>query len=113
MINKVDRSPRKHLIYFTRIKSASGKDFTGRLVDVSIKGLKVVMKEKVVIGETYSFEISLPEEKRKDDQETIHCRGKAKWYKQHLNPEHITAGFEIEGINKEDKNMLSDLNKRE
>lgn len=112
-MNRVDRAPRKHLIYFTRIQSASGKDFTGRLVDVSIKGIKVVMKEKVVIGETYNFEISLPEEKAKEGQETIHCQGKAKWYKQHLNPQHFTAGFEIEGISKEDKEMLTRLNKRE
>jgi len=110
MLNKVDRPPRKHLIYFTRIKSVSGKEFTGRLVDISIRGLKVVMKEKVVIGETYDFEISLPEEKTKEGQEAIHCRGKAKWYKQHINPEHFTGGFEIEGISKEDKEMLSMLN---
>jgi len=109
MFNKVDRAPRKHLIYFTKIESASGKSFTGRLVDISINGLKVVMKEKVIIGERYSFEISLPEEKAKEGQETINCNGKAIWYKQHINPEHFTAGFEIDRITAADKLSLSKL----
>ena len=113
MFNKVDRAPRKHLIYFTRVQSVSGKDFSGRLVDISIKGLKVVMKEKVIIGGRYSFEITLPEEKVKDGQETINCSGKAIWYKQHINPEHFTAGFEIDQITDADKVTLSTLIQRQ
>ena len=103
MFNQVERAQRKHIIYFTKIQTGSGKKFTGRLVDISEKGLKVVMKEKVIIGGEYNFEISIPKEKVKEGKETIKCWGKAVWYKQHINPAHYTAGFEITSITEEDK----------
>lgn len=113
MINRTDRSPRKHLIYYANIQSASGNNFPARLVDISAKGLKVVIKEKVLIGEMYYFDITLPREKVKDGYEIVHCQGKARWCRKHTNPEHYTAGFVIEGVTEKDREMLSFLIKRE
>ena len=107
MLNKVERLPRRHLIYLVRIESPEGDHFTGRLVDISEKGMKIVSKEKVFIDSTYLFEIILPG--TIDDCKEIKCTGKTIWYKHHQNPEKFSAGFEIEGVDRVNKALLKKM----
>ena len=106
-MNKVDRAPRRHLIHVVKIKTSNGSEFAGRLVDISESGIKMITKEKVFIGDTYRLEISIPE--TIDNSKEIICRGTVVWYRHHLNPERYSAGFEMEGVDKENQSLLNKL----
>lgn len=106
---KVERSPRKHLIYFVKVTSSNEDAFTGRLINISSSGLKMITKEKVFFGSTYRLEISLPEET--NELKHITCMGKTVWCKHNASPERFSAGFEIVEIDDKNKNLLNELMK--
>ena len=106
---KIDRARRKHLIYSVIISSSDGEFFTGRLVNISSSGLKMVTKGKLFLGATYRLEISLPEET--NGANNISCMGKTVWCKRNISPENSSAGFEIIEMDETNKAILSELTK--
>lgn len=106
---KGERARRKHLIYFVKITSPSGESFTGRLVNISSEGLKVVTKGKFFLGDTYSLEISLPEEI--DKLNHVACTAKTVWCRQKRGSDNLSAGFEIVEMNETNKALLRELMK--
>ena len=106
---KTERARRKHLIYSVIISSSDGECFTGRLVNISLSGLKVVTKGKLFLGATYHLEISLPEET--NGSNNISCTGKTVWCKRNTNRENSSAGFEIVEMDDINKSLLSELMK--
>jgi len=106
---KVERAPRKHLIYFVKVSSSNGETFTGRLVNISSNGLKMITKEKLFLGDTYRLEISLPE--KTDESKHIVCMGKTVWYTHSTSRDHFSAGFEIFEIDDINKSLLNELMK--
>lgn len=106
---KTERARRKHLIYSVIISSSDGECFTGRLVNISLSGLKVVTKGKLFLGATYHLEISLPEET--NGSNNISCTGKTIWCKRNTNRENSSAGFEIVEMDETNKTILSELTK--
>jgi hypothetical protein len=106
---KVERAHRKHLIYFVKISSSRGEAFTGRLVNISSNGLKLITKEKLLVGDTYSLEISLPE--KADGLKHIACTGKTVWSSHSTGRDHFSAGFEIVEIDDVNKNLFNELMK--
>ncbi len=106
---KVERARRKHLIYSVIISSSDGEFFTGRLVDISSSGLKIITKEKLFLGGTYRLEISLPKETYELKQMT--CMGKTVWCDHVTRSNHFRAGFEIVEMDETNKTLLSELMK--
>ena len=106
---KVERVPRKHLIYFVKVSSSKGEAITGRLVNISSNGLKLITKEKLFVGDTYRLEISLPE--KTNELKYIACMGKTAWCRHSTGRDHFSAGFEIIEIDDINKNCLSELMK--
>ena len=104
---KVERVRRKHLIYFVKISSSSGEDFTGRLVNISSNGLKLITKKELPFGDTYYLEISLPG--KTDELKQIACMGKTVWSEHSPDRDHFSAGFEIVEIDDISKNALNEL----
>jgi len=104
MPEKAERLPRKHLIYAVKVYDMEGKSFAGRMVDISEKGMKIMTKEPIFIGDDYRFEIALPHEI--EGQKLIKCSGRNVWYERSRNPEHYTGGFEIAGEGDTDKYLL-------
>ncbi len=106
---KVERARRKHLIYSVIINSSSGEFFTGRLVNISSSGLKVITKEKLFFGSTYRLEISLPKETH--ELKHITCMGKTVWCDHVTRSNHFSAGFEIVEMDETNKTLLKELMK--
>ncbi len=106
---KVGRVPRKHFIYFVKGSSSKGEAFTGRLVNISSNGLKLITKEKLFVGDTYSLEISLPE--KTYELKHIAFTGKTVWSRHSTGRDHFSAGFEIVEIDDVNKNLFNELMK--
>ena len=106
---KVERVRRKHLIYFVKISSSSGEDFTGRLVNISSNGLKLITKKELPFGDTYYLEISLSE--KTDELKQIACMAKTMWTEHSIGHDHFSAGFEIVEIDDISKKALNELMK--
>ncbi len=108
-LEKVGRAPRKHLIYFVKVSSSDGEAFTGRLVNISSKGLKMISKEKLFCGDTYSLEITLPE--KTNESKHIACMAKTVWCSDSTGCDHFSAGFEIVEIDDSNKSLLNEIMK--
>ena len=106
---KVERAQRKHLIYFVKVSSSKGEALTGRLVNISSNGLKLITKEKLFVGDTYSLEISLPE--KTYELKHIACTCKTVWSRHSTGRDHFSAGFEIVEIDDINKNLFNELMK--
>lgn len=104
---EIRRARRKHLIYFVRVRSSSEESFTGRLVNISSKGLKLITKENLFLGDTYHLDISLPEKMYK--LKNIVCMGKTMWHRRSTSGDHFSAGFEIVEIDEINKDGLNEL----
>ena len=106
---KVGRVARKHLIYFVKGSSSKGEAFTGRLVNISSNGLKLITKANLFVGDTYHLEISLSD--KIDELKHITCLGKIVWYRHSTGHDHFSAGFEIVEIDDISKNFLNEVMK--
>ena len=106
---KIERARRKHLIYSVLINSSGGDFFTGRLVNISSSGLKVITKEKLFFGSTYRLEISLPKETH--ELKYMTCMGETVWCDHDIRSDHFSAGFKIVEIDEDNKSLLNELMK--
>ena len=104
---KVDRATRKHLIYFVKVSSSNEDSFTGRLVNISSNGLKMISKEQFFLKTAYNLEIFLPE--GMNELKYIACIGKTVWCEHNTSSDHFSAGFEIVEIDDINKSLLNEL----
>jgi len=82
---------RANLLYYLRIRDLDAGKNIGHLVDVSFGGFKMVSKSIMEPGNTYHFEIDLPEEY--SFQKSFAVKGRSCWCKTDVNPDYYASGF--------------------
>ncbi len=102
-----ERSPRRHLIYFSEVHDRDNRSFSGRLADITKTGLMIISKEKVELEKQFHLEIILPEEVEGRDR--INLRAKSLWCKKDVNPDYFATGLEIEEIDVIDEELIEYL----
>ena len=107
--DKIAREPRKHLIYSLKVTAANGESFTGRLVDISRHGLKMLAKAPLHVGDRVKVEVTLPEEI--EGRTRILCQGRTVWCWREANPDCYSAGLEIEGGDETDAVIIGQIMK--
>ncbi|MDH3975321.1 MAG: PilZ domain-containing protein [Deltaproteobacteria bacterium] len=101
------RLPRKHIIYFSEVHDKSNPLFSAHLVDISKEGIMVITRDMIEANKHFQLEIVLPDEV--DGRDKINCRAVSKWSKKDVNPDYYATGFEIEGIDIIDSELIEFL----
>jgi len=101
------KQPRKHVIYFSEVHDKANPLFSAHLVDVSKDGIMVITREKIEAKKHFQLEIILPDEVEGRDK--INCKAVSKWCKKDVNPDYYATGFEIEGIDIIDRELIEFL----
>ncbi|MBE9502807.1 MAG: PilZ domain-containing protein [Proteobacteria bacterium] len=78
----------------------------GHVVDISMKGIMILTKEKIDEGGLFRLEIVLPEELEGRDR--LNIRAKSMWCKRDANPDYYVVGLELEDMSMMDEEILMD-----
>jgi len=89
--NELRHLKRRHLIYYLEVfDQASGK-LLGHLVDLTVKGMKLVSKEPIDPGLTFELRMVMPEEYCPERE--VRFTATSTWCSQDINPDFYATGF--------------------
>ena len=107
MAKEYRKQIRKHVIYFSEIHDKANPLFSAHLVDISKEGIMVITGEEIETNKRFQLEIILPEEV--DGRDKINCMAISKWCKKDINPDYYATGFEVEGLDIIDSELIEFL----
>jgi len=84
---------RRHTIYHSKVYDDNTGDLIGYIVDVSAKGVRLVIEKSVESGEIYDLRVELP--KNLHGHDVVYMKAEVRWCRQDVNPDYLAAGLDI------------------
>ena len=82
---------RRHLIYYLEVYDLETGELLGHLVDLTIKGMKLVSKNKIPTGKNFALKMIMPEEYCTERE--VRFSAVSAWCRQDVNPDFYATGF--------------------
>ena len=82
---------RRHLIYYLEVFDQETGKLLGHLVDLTVKGMKLISKEEIAPGQTFSLRMIMPEEYCPERE--VHFTATSTWCSEDVNPDFYATGF--------------------
>jgi hypothetical protein len=98
---------RWNTILYLKVLDSKNKNVTGRLVDISTLGLRLISETPFELGATRCFRICLPE--KFVARKPLVCRARCKWSQTGLNPDFFESGFQLSGLSAGDEDKIKSL----
>ena len=89
--NELRQLKRRHLIYYLEVFDLENGRLLGHLVDLTVKGMKLVSKEEIPMGKTYFLRMVMPEEYCPERE--VRFTATSTWCSQDVNPDFYATGF--------------------
>ncbi|MDH3392549.1 MAG: PilZ domain-containing protein [Desulfobulbaceae bacterium] len=90
---------RRHLIFYLEVYDDATNELLGHLVDLTTKGLKLVSKEAIATGKTYTMRMTLPEDYF--EEKTLRFKATSRWCTNAVNPDFYDTGFQAEDLDRD------------
>ena len=88
-----ERPRRRQLIYYMAVYDDSRDRILGRLVDITVGGIKLLSKEAAELGRDYVLRLDPPE--GSPNPEPLRFMAHSRWSDKDINPDYTVTGFEI------------------
>ena len=101
---------RRHLVYYLEVHDAESDELIGNLVDITTRGCKIVSKEPIPKGKTFTLRLTLP-----DDfytKKELVFEAKSVWSANDINPDFYDTGFEVPRLGLEERKVIRRLIER-
>ena len=82
---------RRHLIYYLEVFDQQTGKLLGHLVDLTVKGMKLVSREEIAPGQTFTLRMLMPEEYCPERE--VRFSATSTWCSQDVNPDFYATGF--------------------
>lgn len=89
--NELRQLKRRHLIYYLEVFDQETGKLLGHLVDLTVKGMKLISKEKIAPGQTFTLRMIMPEEYCPERQ--VQFTATSTWCSEDVNPDFYATGF--------------------
>ncbi|MDD5758569.1 MAG: PilZ domain-containing protein [Desulfobulbaceae bacterium] len=89
--NELRQLKRRHLIYYLEVFDQKTGKLLGHLVDLTVKGIKLISKEKITPNQSFSLRMIMPEEYC--PQKEVRFAAKSTWCGEDVNPDFYATGF--------------------
>jgi len=98
---------RRHLIYYLEVYNDATDELLGHLVDITVKGIKLVSKEKIELKKQFRLRMHMPEEYFKE--KTIRFVAKGMWCRPDVNPDFFATGFSTPELEQNTRTLFARL----
>ena len=98
---------RRHLIFYLEVFDDTSGTLLGHLVDITTKGIKLVSKEPIAVGKSFTMRMRLPEDRF--EGRTLCFQGTSRWSSNDVNPDFYDTGFQTEGLDRDTVDTIHDL----
>ncbi|MBA3014146.1 MAG: PilZ domain-containing protein [Proteobacteria bacterium] len=82
---------RRHIIYYLEVFDQTTGKLLGHLVDLTVKGMKLISKEEIAPGQKFSLRMVMPEEYCPERE--VHFTATSSWCSEDINPDFYATGF--------------------
>lgn len=82
---------RRHIIYYLEVFDQESGQLLGHLVDLTVKGMKLVSKEEIPQGKTFTLRMVMPEEYCPERE--VRFEATSTWCGRDVNPDFYAIGF--------------------
>ena len=91
-----ERPRRRQLIYYMTVYDDEDGRLLGRLVDITVGGVKLLSREAVELDRDYVLRLEPPE--GGPNPEPLRFNGRSRWADRDVNPDYTVTGFELEPL---------------
>jgi len=102
--NELRQLKRRHLIYYLEVFDQKSGKLLGHLVDLTVKGMKLISKAEIAPGQTFSLRMIMPEEYCPERE--VHFTGTSTWCSQDVNPDFFATGFITPDLNEKTRRLF-------
>lgn len=102
--NDLRQLKRRHLIYYLEVFDQTTDKLLGHLVDLTVKGMKLISKEEIAAGQTFSLRMIMPEEYCPERE--VHFTATSTWCSQDVNPDFYATGFNAPDLDPETRRLF-------
>lgn len=102
--NELRQLKRRHLIYYLEVFDQETGKLLGHLVDLTVKGMKLISKEEIAPGRAFSLRMIMPEEYCPERE--VHFTGTSTWCSQDVNPDFFATGFTTPDLNEKTRRLF-------
>lgn len=95
---------RRHLIYYLEVFDQATGKLLGHLVDLTVKGMKLISKEEIAPGQTFSLRMMMPEEYCPERE--VHFTTTSTWCSEDVNPDFYATGFSTPDLDAKTRRMF-------
>ena len=103
-VSELRRLKRRHLIYYLEVFDLTNNQLLGHLVDLTVKGMKLVSKKEIPAGKTFSLRMVMPEEYCPERE--VRFTATSTWCSQDVNPEFFATGFNTPDLDEKTRRMF-------
>ena len=98
---------RRHLIFYLEVYDDATNELLGHLVDLTTKGIKLVSKDAIPNGRTYTLRMTLPEDYF--EEKILRFQATSRWCTNAVNPDFYDTGFQVEDLDRETIDIIMKL----
>jgi len=109
-ITELRQLKRRHLIYYLEVFDNHSNKLLGHLVDLNVKGMKLVSKDYIEPQKDYSLKMILPE--GCSHEREVHFKATSMWCREDVNPDFYAVGFSAPNLDTATRNIFMILIKQ-
>jgi len=102
--NDLRKLKRRHLIYYLEVFDETTGDLLGHLVDLTTEGIKLVSREPIAPGRTFTLKMLMPEEAVGVAQVVFSAT--SMWSRPDVNPAFHATGFSAPDLDEDTKALF-------
>ena len=101
---------RRHLIYYLEVYNDKTGELLGHLVDITLKGMRLITKKEIMPDKNFRIGMMMPEEFFKG--EVLRIEARSMWSRKDLNPDFFAVGLKVYDLDQKTAELISKLIKR-
>jgi len=109
-VTELRQLKRRHLIYYLEVFDNQTDELLGHLVDLNVKGMRLVSKTYIEPQKNYSLKMILPEGCSAERE--VHFKATSKWCREDVNPDFFAVGFSAPNLDNATRNIFMILIKQ-
>lgn len=102
--NELRQLKRRHLIYYLEVFDQKTGKLLGHLVDLTVKGIKLISKEKIAPEQSFSLRMIMPEEYCPEKE--VRFTANSTWCGEDVNPDFFATGFNTPDLPEETRRLF-------
>ena len=102
--NELRSQKRRHLIYNLEVFDQATGKLLGHLVDLTVNGMKLISKESIAPGQTFSLRMIVPEEYCPEGG--VNFSATSTFSAQDINPDFYATGFTTLDLDKKNRRVF-------